>query len=120
MLVGWIERGLGLAPFRQLVRALDTSESQLGKDLGFPSRTLTRRRAGTRFTREESERIVRLARVVRLATEFFNGDLAEARDWLSEERRALGGRTPVSAAQTEVGAREVEALLVRMEDGVFF
>jgi uncharacterized protein (DUF2384 family) len=32
---------------------------------------------------------------------------------------ALGGRSPFDMARTEVGAREVERLLVRFEHGVF-
>ena len=52
------------------------------------------------------------------ATEVFE-DEAAAREWLKSPAVAFGGESPLSFADTEIGAREVEILLGRLEHGVF-
>jgi putative toxin-antitoxin system antitoxin component (TIGR02293 family) len=47
------------------------------------------------------------------------GGHANARSWLVEPARAFHGECPLDYADTEIGAREVEALLGRLEHGVF-
>ena len=42
-----------------------------------------------------------------------------ARQWLSFPQYGLGGVVPLDYARTEVGAREVETLLGRIEYGVY-
>jgi putative toxin-antitoxin system antitoxin component (TIGR02293 family) len=42
-----------------------------------------------------------------------------ARRWLNSPQVGLGGEIPLDYAQTEVGAREVEDLLGRIEFGVY-
>jgi len=42
-----------------------------------------------------------------------------ARRWLSSPQRGLGGAVPLDYAETEIGAREVEDLLGRIEYGVY-
>jgi len=49
----------------------------------------------------------------------FGDDEKAAAQWLKEPVRALGGETPLEMAETEIGAQEVNALLVRIEHGVF-
>ena len=66
----------------------------------------------------ECERIIRFARLLRRATELFE-DEGAARDWLKAPAFAFNGECPLSFADTEVGAREVEALLGRIGHGVF-
>ena len=58
-------------------------------------------------------------RVFGKALELFEGDARAAERWLSSPRRALGGATPLELARTEDGAGEVEALIGRLEHGVF-
>jgi putative toxin-antitoxin system antitoxin component (TIGR02293 family) len=58
-------------------------------------------------------------RLYRQAVELFEGDVAAAREWLNSPAKAFAGRTPLQAAETEVGAREVENLIRRLEYGVF-
>ena len=53
------------------------------------------------------------------ALELFEGDSRAAERWLSSPKRALGGAVPYELAETEAGAREVEALIGRIEHGVF-
>ena len=58
-------------------------------------------------------------RVSGRALVLFEGDSRAAERWLSSPRRALGGATPLERAQTENGAREVEALILKLELGIF-
>lgn len=79
-----------------------------------PEATFKRR---TRLSAEESERTERLARVI-AAAEYAWSDPADAREWLSRPHPELGGRTPLELAMTELGARQVEAVLDRMVYGI--
>ena len=47
------------------------------------------------------------------------GDQERAEAWLKAPQKALGMKTPLQYADTEIGAREVENLLGRLEYGVF-
>jgi putative toxin-antitoxin system antitoxin component (TIGR02293 family) len=113
-----IEAGLRWSSIERLGRALALPLAQLAELVRIPPRTLTRRRTEGRFDAHESERLVRLARLADLAVELFEGDLPAARRWLALPQPALGGRTPLELSRTEVGAREVEALLGRLEHGI--
>jgi uncharacterized protein (DUF2384 family) len=43
----------------------------------------------------------------------------KARVWLKFPQRGLGGAVPLDYAETEVGAREVDNLLGRIDYGVY-
>ena len=47
------------------------------------------------------------------------GNQERAEAWFKEPKKALGMKTPLQYAETEIGAREVENLLGRLEHGVF-
>jgi uncharacterized protein (DUF2384 family) len=42
------------------------------------------------------------------------------REWLRTPSGDFGGKSPLEFADTEIGAREVEAVLDRISDGVIF
>ena len=84
-----------------------------------PARTLARRKASGKLTKPESERLLRLSLVFEKTVNLFEGDADAARTWLSRSNKALGGETPLSAVETELGAREVEDVIGRLEHGVF-
>jgi len=65
----------------------------------------------------ESDRLVRLVRLVAAAEETF-GDPQKALTWLGRENRALDGQPPLSLADTDLGARSVETLLGRIGHGI--
>ena len=65
-----------------------------------------------------SERLVRLARLY-ARTEEVLCSAALARQWMRTPRELFGGKTPFDMAATDLGAREVEDLLLRTEHGVF-
>lgn len=64
------------------------------------------------------ESVLRASRILGLATDLFDGDRAAARRWMVAPRTVLGGKAPLELATTDVGAREVEALIGRLEHGV--
>ena len=108
--------GVPRAAFDALRGELGVSSDELADVLGIPTRTLARRT--DRFKPDESERLLRLGSVLRKAADVLE-DPEALRRWMLQPKRALGGLTPLRCCDTEVGAREVEALLVRIEHGVF-
>ncbi len=68
--------------------------------------------------RSESDRLVRYARLLSHASVALGG-LDGARSWLGVPAIAFNGEIPLDYADTEIGAREVDALLGRIEHGVF-
>lgn len=118
-LVSRVTRGLAYSAFEKLQQATDLTAQQIAEALGIPSRTLHRRKEEGRLESDESDKLVRLSRLYGRTLELFEGDRVEARHWLASPRPALGGSSPLSMAGTEVGAREVEALIGRLEHGVF-
>jgi len=45
--------------------------------------------------------------------------MVAARQWMRSSQQSFDGATPWDMARTEVGAREVESLIGRLEHGVF-
>lgn len=111
-------RGLPYGALEHLRSALDLPLGELARLIAVPYRTLVRRRHEQRLRPDESDRLVRLARLVAQARSLFGGDLAVARAWLTEPQYGLGGRIPLDFATTEAGVREVEHLIGRIEYGI--
>jgi putative toxin-antitoxin system antitoxin component (TIGR02293 family) len=61
-----------------------------------------------------SERAERLARITALAQQALGSD-DEARAWLGEAHPLLGNRPPIEVAATDLGARQVERILLNIE-----
>ncbi len=114
-----IENGLPFSKFEDLQDVLGLPANQLAEIIALPESTLARKRESGRLTSRQSERLVRLARILELSLRLFEGDIRAARRWLKAPRDALGGNTPLEMVATEIGAREVENLIERLEDGVF-
>ena len=87
--------------------------------IGLPARTLARRKTSGRLTPDESEKLLRLSSVFELAVDLFEGKQSDALKWLSTPKKALENQTPLSYSRTELGAREVEKLIGRLEHGVY-
>ena len=86
--------------------------------LGMSRATLHRRKIQGKIDKEESEKLVRYQRLLKKAEDVF-GDATRARGWLIHKQAGLGGEVPLDFAKSEIGAREVENLLGRMEYGVY-
>jgi len=64
-----------------------------------------------------SERAERLARVTALAQQALGG-AEEARTWLGEKHPLLADHPPIEVAATDLGARQVERILLNIEYGL--
>ncbi|MEX2304033.1 MAG: antitoxin Xre/MbcA/ParS toxin-binding domain-containing protein [Bryobacterales bacterium] len=83
-----------------------------------PRRTLSHRKAKREnLTTEESDRAVRLARIVALGEEVF-GDPRKSFRWLRSGKSRLAGRPPLDVVSTESGARLVEEMLYQIDEGM--
>ena len=82
-------------------------------------RTLARRKDEGRLRPDESDRLVRVARIFGRAIDLFEGNAPAARQWLGKPNTALGGASPLEMVTSEVGAREIVGLIGRLEHGVF-
>ena len=113
-----VRDGLPLAEFHSLRELLGLTEERLAGLLGMSRATLHRRKADGTLDRSASDRLVRFARLFLRAVDVLGGEKA-ARSWLAAPAVAFRGECPLDFADTEIGAREVEALLGRIEHGVF-
>jgi len=117
-LVETIRAGVPYRAFDSVRQAAGLSREEASDLLGIPARTLARRKREGRLTGEESDRIYRLAHLMAKALEVF-GDRDKVLRWLRKPNRALGGVVPLSRLDTDVGTREIETILGRLEHGVF-
>lgn len=113
-----VQAGLDFAELEALRQQLDLPLDRLAGQLGLARATLHRRKASGRLTTDESDKVVRFARLLGHAVDLF-GSIEDARRWLKAPQRGLGGAVPLDYAQTETGAREVENLLGRIDYGVY-
>lgn len=86
--------------------------------VGLPARTLARRKKERRLRADESDRLLRLARVAAVAEDVL-GAQDKAGRWLQKPNRALGGIAPLDLLDTDLGAEEVVTVLGRIEHGVY-
>jgi len=86
--------------------------------LGISKATFHRRKTAGKLDTAESDRVVRFARLLGKAAAVMES-LEDGRRWLKSPQVGLGGAVPLEYAETEVGAREVEDLLGRIEYGVY-
>ena len=82
------------------------------------ARTFSRRMAERILKPDESDRAVRIARVVARAEDAL-GSLEKARLWLSRPNRAINMVAPITLLDTDTGAQRVTDILGRIEHGTF-
>ena len=117
-LIGQINQGLYGGVADRIVEWAEIAQSDLRKMSGIPSTTFNRG-VKARFSADQSERLVRIIRVIDRTVELFEGDKEAARKWLNEPSRALGGKVPAEFMTSETGAYEVIKLITRLEHGVY-
>jgi putative toxin-antitoxin system antitoxin component (TIGR02293 family) len=118
-LVEQVRAGLPASTVTMLADVLSLHREQVAKCLKISSRTLSRRLASnSRLTHEESDRTMRMARVVALANEVLGAEDKASR-WMVAPNRALGGRRPLDQLDTELGVRSVEEVLYAIAYGMY-
>jgi putative toxin-antitoxin system antitoxin component (TIGR02293 family) len=118
-LVKHVEKGLSFTVVESLQQQMKLATKDMSQLLDIKLRTFLRRKEEGRLQPAESDRVLRTSRLFARATDLFNGNPDAARRWLMSPQRALDGAVPMEIARTEVGAREVEKIIGRLEQGVF-
>jgi putative toxin-antitoxin system antitoxin component (TIGR02293 family) len=118
-LIRKLQTGLSFKALQSFSSESSIPISEIGDTLQVPERTLARRRVAGRLSSEESEKLLRLSNIFEQAVGLFEGDVKAAVAWLRSPKRALAYNAPLAYARTEIGARQVEDLIGRSEQGVF-
>ena len=116
-LVQLVRAGVPWEIYRGMVSNFGLTDQIAAGVLHIPPRTLARRK-GSRLDPQESERLMRLVRLVAKATEVL-GNQDKAMHWLEAPNQALDGAAPISLLDTDIGTQASEAVLTRIEFGVF-
>jgi putative toxin-antitoxin system antitoxin component (TIGR02293 family) len=111
-----IRRGLPVEAVQQLLDDGRLTLSEVDK-IVLPRKTLANRRKVGTLTADQSDRLLRAARVIAMAEETF-GNQEKAAGWLRRPTAPLAGERPLDLLDTDEGAREVETLLGRIAHGI--
>jgi putative toxin-antitoxin system antitoxin component (TIGR02293 family) len=117
VLIERVRTGLPFSALEAIASRFDLGSQDLLRILRLPERTLARRRKARVLSAEESDRLVRLGRIAALAEETL-GNVVKASGWLRRPNPVLGDTAPILWLDTDVGAREVEEVLIRIAHGV--
>ena len=117
--VSLVRRGLPFVMLDELAAAAGVGRLAMAKVIGLSPTTLARRRKSGTLTTEESDRLVRVARLVGMTYELMRDNGEAARRWLGDGHELIEGESPLERASTEVGGREVEQLIGRLRHGAF-
>jgi putative toxin-antitoxin system antitoxin component (TIGR02293 family) len=113
-----VREGLPYNSWERFLASTGLSKEAASGVVQITSRTLARRKEQGRLHPDESDRLVPAARIFCLTVGLFEGDHDAARRWLTNPQPALGGSSPWDYAAAELGAREVESLIGRLERGI--
>jgi putative toxin-antitoxin system antitoxin component (TIGR02293 family) len=111
-----VRAGLPVAALDRLIASGVIAEHEVETRF-IPRRTLYARRQKGTFSREQSDLIVRLARIQAMADDVF-GERPRSHSWLRRQNGALDGEIPLALLDTEEGGRLVEAVLGRIAHGI--
>lgn len=110
--------GLPVSTYTHLLTAFSLTAQEAAAVFHIPARTLARRKHERRFGPDESDRIFRFARIATRTREAL-GSEEKARQWLHRPNRALGNVPPLTLLATDAGIEQIEAVLGRLEHGVY-
>lgn len=113
-----MEKGVPLSALEEFAAYSSIPRKDL-LEVVIPARTLKHRRQRKEpFSLHESDRLARVARIYALAVKVF-GNAVDGREWLTFPIDRFRGRTALEMLQTDVGGRQVEAMLYQIDEGVF-
>lgn len=110
--------GLPYASLEAVMVKFGIARGEAASALHLPQRTLARRKKECKLSAGESDRLLRLARLGAQAANVLGSEEKAAR-WLRRPNRALGNEVPLELLESEIGARQVEEVLGRIEYGVY-
>ena len=85
--------------------------------LALSRKTLAHRRGLGSLTPDQSDRFSRLLRIIEDAEATF-GERGKAHTWLRRPTALLDGEAPLDRLDTDIGSRQVEAILGRIAHGI--
>ncbi|SRR5688572_24759615 len=111
--------GLPWAAIESVKARAELTDAEVSRLLGISEATLRRGRvAAGRLDAATGDRLYRLSKVLALAISVLEGE-EPALSWMRRGQPGLGGQVPLDLLVTQAGADEVEALLGRLEHGVY-
>ena len=113
-----VREGLPFSAFESVATQIGLPPLQLTALLGIPSRTMARRKTEQQLRPRNPIGYSVLARSFAQVVGIL-GSRDRARVWLRTPNRALGGEIPLDLLDTEIGSRQVEEVLFRLEHGIF-
>ncbi|MGH7411696.1 MAG: type II RES/Xre toxin-antitoxin system antitoxin [Candidatus Methylomirabilis sp.] len=113
-----VRAGLPYASLEAVIGKFGFARQEAARAISLPQRTIARRKKERKLQADESDRLLRLALVGAQAADALGSD-EKAATWLRRPNRALGGHTPLDLLDSEIGARQVEQVLGRIEHGVY-
>lgn len=114
-----IRSGIPTSAFRTLADRLGVSQNELATKLRVATRTLTRLTSEQKpLPPEIAQKVLRAARVMVKARTLFSDDSSVV-TWLNTEAPSLHGAKPIDLLDTDVGAAEVEGLILGLAYGNF-
>jgi putative toxin-antitoxin system antitoxin component (TIGR02293 family) len=111
-----IRDGLPVDVIDRLIGDRTVTPDEVRRIIMAPKAIVVRRRKGG-LTPEQSERVIRAARIIAEALETF-GSRDKALTWMRRACAVLGGKAPIDLLDTEEGAGLVESLLGRIAHGL--
>ena len=112
-----VEQGLPVSSVDELRREGLTFSEVHG--LVLPARTLKHRIAKKqRLSMEETDRVMRVAKVMALAEQVF-GNREKALGWLRRGNQRLHDRAPLEMLRSEVGGELVRQMLHQLDEGIY-
>jgi putative toxin-antitoxin system antitoxin component (TIGR02293 family) len=114
--VPYVRQGLPLSILDEALADGRISTAELDR-LALSRKTLAHRRTLGSLTPDQSDRLLRLLRVIE-ETEATFGDRTKAHTWLRRATPLLDGESPLDRLDTDIGTRQVEAMLGRIAHGL--
>jgi putative toxin-antitoxin system antitoxin component (TIGR02293 family) len=115
-LVVTVRRGLPVAAVDEILDSGAITVDELYEAV-LPRKTLSNRRGAGTLTPDQSDKLIRVARVIARAEQTF-GSPEKAHMWLRRPTTPLKGEEPMKLLDTEAGARQVEDLLTKIDHGI--
>ena len=111
-----VRHGLEISAVEAFVRSGAISYGEI-YEIVMPRKTLSNRRSVGSLTADQSDKLVRVGRIISKAETTF-GSAEKAAQWLRRPTQPLNGEQPLQMLDTEAGARVVEELLLKIDHGI--
>lgn len=111
-----VRHGLEISAVEAFVRSGAISYGEI-YEIVMPRKTLSNRRSVGTLTADQSDKLVRVGRIISKAETTF-GSAEKAAQWLRRPTQPLNGEQPLQMLDTEAGARVVEELLLKIDHGI--